>query len=84
MSCPTGQSVFVAGSPRASTANSMPPTPPGTFARSRSGGASYTYIRTWSTSGLRNPAAGVAGIMKLFTAGELRDQVNAVVKLAGR
>ncbi|MFA5852173.1 MAG: hypothetical protein WC820_05700 [Spirochaetales bacterium] len=54
------------------------------FRKVEIGGASYTYIRTWSTSGLRNPAAGVAGIMKLFTAGELRDQVNAVVKLAGR
>ncbi|MCX7028112.1 MAG: hypothetical protein NT061_11690 [Spirochaetes bacterium] len=42
----------------------------------------YTYIRTWSTSGLRNPGLGVAGIMKLFIAGELRDQVNAVGRLA--
>lgn len=48
------------------------------------GGASYTYIRTWSTSGLRNPGVGVAGIMKLFTAGELRDQVNAVARLAAK
>jgi len=47
-------------------------------------GVTYTYIRTWSTSGLRNPGAGVAGIMKLFTAGELRNQVNAVANLAGR
>jgi len=54
------------------------------FRKVEIGGVSYTYIRTWSTSGLRNPGAGVAGIMKLFTAGELRDQVKAVVKLAGR
>lgn len=54
------------------------------FRKVEIGGVSYTYIRTWSTSGLRNPGAGVAGIMKLFTAGELRDQVNAVAKLAGR
>ena len=54
------------------------------FRKVEIGGVGYTYIRTWSTSGLRNPGAGVAGIMKLFTAGELRDQVNAVVRLAGR
>lgn len=48
------------------------------------GGVSYTYIRTWSTSGLRNPGPGVAGIMKLFTAGELRDQVVSVAKVAAK
>jgi hypothetical protein len=48
------------------------------------GGISYTYIRTWSTSGLRNPGPGVAGIMKLFTAGELRDQVASVAKVAAK
>ena len=47
-------------------------------------GIKYTYIRTWSTSGLRNPGVGVAGVMKLFTAGELRDQVNAVARLAAK
>ena len=41
-------------------------------------------MRTWSTSGLRNPGPGVAGIMKLFTAGELRDQVAAVAKVAAK
>jgi hypothetical protein len=46
------------------------------------GGVPYTYMRIWSTSGLRNPGMGVAGIMKLFTAGELRDQVEAVGRLA--
>ena len=50
----------------------------------RIGGTDYLYIRTWSASGLRNPAPGVAGVMKLFTAGELKDQVSAVVKLASR
>lgn len=54
------------------------------FRRMEIGGLSYTYMRTWTTSGLRNPAAGVAGIMKLFTAGELRDQVNAVASLAAK
>ena len=48
------------------------------------GGVPYTYIRTWSTSGLRNPGVGVAGVMKLFTAGELRDQVNSVARLAAK
>jgi hypothetical protein len=48
------------------------------------GGVAYTYMRTWSTSGLRNPGVGVAGIMKLFTAGELRDQVAAVAKVAAK
>ena len=48
------------------------------------GGVAYTYIRTWSTSGLRNPGPGVAGIMKLFTAGELKDQLNSVAKLAAK
>ena len=52
------------------------------FRKIQLGGVSYTYIRTWSTSGLRNPGVGVAGIMKLFTAGELRDQVEAVGRLA--
>ncbi|MGB4573046.1 MAG: hypothetical protein WBH97_09535 [Rectinemataceae bacterium] len=47
------------------------------------GGKEYTYIRVWTTSGLRNPAAGVAGILKLFTSGELRDQVSALAKIAG-
>lgn len=50
----------------------------------RIGGTDYLYIRTWSASGMRNPAPGVAGVMKLFTSGELKDQVNAVVKLASR
>ncbi|PKL07347.1 MAG: hypothetical protein CVV53_00125 [Spirochaetae bacterium HGW-Spirochaetae-9] len=54
------------------------------FRKIQLGGVSYTYIRTWSTSGLRNPGVGVAGVMKLFTAGELRDQVNAVGQLAGK
>lgn len=54
------------------------------FRKVEIGGVGYTYIRTWTTSGLRNPGAGVAGIMKLFTAGELRDQVNAVAKLAAK
>jgi hypothetical protein len=48
------------------------------------GGVPYTYMRTWSTSGLRSPGPGVAGIMKLFTAGELRDQVAAVAKVAAK
>jgi hypothetical protein len=52
------------------------------FRRILVGGVPYTYMRIWSTSGLRNPGMGVAGIMKLFTAGELRDQVDAVGKLA--
>ena len=50
----------------------------------RVGGVDYVYIRTWSASGLRNPGPGVPGVMKLFTAGELKDQLNAVVKLATR
>ncbi|MCE1196254.1 hypothetical protein LWX53_07125 [bacterium] len=54
------------------------------FRKVEIGGATYTYIRTWSTSGLRNPGPGVAGIMKLFTAGELRDQVAAVAKVAAK
>lgn len=54
------------------------------FRRVEISGKTYTYIRTWSTSGLRNPGPGVAGIMKLFTAGELKDQVNAVAKLAAK
>ena len=54
------------------------------FKEIRIGVVSYTYIRTWSTSGMRNPGIGVAGVMKLFTAGELRDQVNAVAKVAAR
>jgi hypothetical protein len=48
------------------------------------GGKTYTYMRTWSSSGLRNPGLGVAGIMKLFTAGELKDQIAAVAKLAAK
>jgi hypothetical protein len=54
------------------------------FRKIQLGGVSYTYIRTWSTSGLRNPGVGVAGVMKLFTAGELRDQVSAVARLAAK
>ncbi|MDP2791286.1 MAG: hypothetical protein Q8O15_05955 [Rectinemataceae bacterium] len=54
------------------------------FKRIEVGGKAYTYIRTWSTSGLRNPGLGVAGVMKLFTAGELKDQVEAVAKLAAK
>lgn len=52
------------------------------FKELRLGGVLYTYIRTWQTSGLRNPGAGVAGVMKLFTSGELKSQVNAVAKAA--
>ncbi|MDD3982160.1 MAG: hypothetical protein PHT55_08165 [Spirochaetales bacterium] len=52
------------------------------FRRVEVGGKAYTYIRTWSSSGLRNPGLGVAGVMKLFTAGELKDQIEAVAKLA--
>ena len=54
------------------------------FQRVDVGGKPYTYIRTWSSSGLRNPGLGVAGVMKLFTAGELKDQIEAVVKLAAK
>lgn len=52
------------------------------FAPLKVGGEEYLYIRTWSASGLRNPGFGVAGIMKMFTAGELKDQVNAVARIA--
>lgn len=48
----------------------------------RIGGEDFLYIRTWSSSGLRNPGFGVAGIMKMFTAGELKDQVNMVARIA--
>jgi len=54
------------------------------FKEMKLSGVNYTYIRTWSTSGMRNPGVGVAGMMKLFTAGELRDQVNAVFKVAAK
>ncbi len=54
------------------------------FQRVEVGGKSYTYMRTWSSSGLRNPGLGVAGVMKLFTAGELKDQIEAVAKLAAK
>jgi hypothetical protein len=54
------------------------------FREMKLGGVTYTYMRAWSTSGMRNPGIGVAGAMKLFTAGELRDQVNAVAKVAAR
>lgn len=54
------------------------------FKRVELGGKTYTYIRTWSSSGLRNPGLGVAGVMKLFTAGELKDQIEAVVKQAAK
>ncbi|MFA6366052.1 MAG: hypothetical protein WCX13_02555 [Candidatus Hydrogenedentales bacterium] len=52
------------------------------FTRLAVGGIEYTYIRTYSTSGLRVPGAGLAGILKLFTAGDLRDQVTSVAKVA--
>lgn len=52
------------------------------FTRLAVGGIEYTYIRTYSTSGLREPGAGLAGILKLFTAGDLRDQVTSVAKVA--
>lgn len=52
------------------------------FTRLAVGGIEYTYIRTYSTSGLREPGAGIAGILKLFTAGDLRDQVASVAKVA--
>jgi len=54
------------------------------FQRVEVGGKTYTYMRTWSSSGLRNPGLGVAGVMKLFTAGELKDQIAAVAKLAAK
>jgi hypothetical protein len=54
------------------------------FQRVEAGGKTYTYMRTWSSSGLRNPGLGVAGVMKLFTAGELKDQIAAVAKLAAK
>ncbi len=54
------------------------------FQRVNVDGKPYTYMRTWSSSGLRNPGLGVAGIMKLFTAGELKDQIEAVAKLAAK
>ncbi|HWR12549.1 MAG TPA: hypothetical protein VN445_12070 [Rectinemataceae bacterium] len=52
------------------------------FTRLSVGGVEYTYMRTYSTSGLREPGAGIASILKLFTAGDLRDQVAAVAKAA--
>lgn len=52
------------------------------FARVTLADAEYTYIHTFSTSGLREPGVGVAGIMRLFTAGDLRDQVASVAKVA--
>jgi hypothetical protein len=54
------------------------------FQRMDVGGKPYTYIRVWSSSGLRNPGLGVAGVMKLFTAGELKDQIEAVVRQAAK
>ncbi|MDX9827067.1 MAG: hypothetical protein RBT73_04915 [Spirochaetia bacterium] len=54
------------------------------FQRVEIDGKTYTYMRTWSSSGLRNPGLGVAGVMKLFTAGELKDQIEAVAKLAAK
>lgn len=52
------------------------------FARVALAGKEYTYIRTWSTSGLREPGLGVAGILKLFIAGDLRDQIASVARIA--
>jgi len=52
------------------------------FARLTLAGKEYTYIRTYSTSGLREPGVGVAGILKLFTAGDLRDQIASVARVA--
>lgn len=46
------------------------------------GGKKMLYMRTFSTSGMRNPGLGVAGAMKAFTAGELSGQVEAVAREA--
>ncbi len=46
------------------------------------GGKKMLYMRTYSTSGMRNPGLGVAAAMKAFTAGELAGQVDAIAKEA--
>ncbi len=46
------------------------------------GGRKLLYMRTFSTSGMRNPGLGVAAAMKAFTAGELSGQVEAVARKA--
>ena len=46
------------------------------------GGKKMLYMRTYSTSGMRNPGLGVAAAMKAFTSGELAGQVDAIAKEA--
>ncbi|MDP2792460.1 MAG: hypothetical protein Q8O15_11970 [Rectinemataceae bacterium] len=45
-------------------------------------GRKMLYMRTFSTSGMRNPGFGVAAAMKAFTSGELSGQVDSVAKEA--
>ncbi len=46
------------------------------------GGKKMLYMRTFSTSGMRNPGLGVAAAMRAFTSGELAGQVDSVAKKA--
>jgi hypothetical protein len=46
------------------------------------GGKKMLYMRTYSTSGMRNPGFGVAGAVKAFTGGELTGQIQEIAREA--